>query len=187
MQKRTMILFFLLIPVVLLAACQSTDTVYESVSAATLKPGDAAPAPAGDVVLTLSGKIGTTNAGDTLQFDMETFEKLGLVEYVAVDKYQEGKDVSFRGVLVTDLLAFAKADAAATSLLMTALDGYSVEIPISDVKEFSAIIATSSDGQPLNQAQFGKLRVVYPNKDFEMDSTVYDDRWIWSLTTIDIR
>src|SRR5678809_787708 len=78
-------LAYLTIFTALLVACSqavpSTPTTYTIVSEGTLKPGDAVPAPTGDVVLTIDGKIKQTNSGDTLQFDMQTLESLGVVQY----------------------------------------------------------------------------------------------------------
>ena len=67
------------------------------VTRATLRPGDAVPAPLGPVVLTVTGAIGTTNVGDTLQFDMDTLERLGLSEYRVDDRLAEGRPATFRG------------------------------------------------------------------------------------------
>jgi hypothetical protein len=66
---------------IVLAACGGSDTNVETVQEATLNPGDAVPAPTGEVVLTITGDIANTNVGDALVFDMETLESLGLIRY----------------------------------------------------------------------------------------------------------
>ena len=60
--------------------------IYETVTEASLKPGDPLPAPTGKVILTVAGKIKLTNAaGETgerrAEFDLEMLERLGLVKY----------------------------------------------------------------------------------------------------------
>jgi hypothetical protein len=63
-----------------LAACSGQAApVYEEVVPASLSPGDPIPAPTEEVILTIYGDLAAKNAGDTLQFDMPTLERLGLV------------------------------------------------------------------------------------------------------------
>src|SRR6185369_4345808 len=54
-----------------LAACSTTTAnptpAYTVVSEGTLATGDAIPAPSGDVILTVTGKIGAANVDDTIQ------------------------------------------------------------------------------------------------------------------------
>ena len=57
--------------------------------APSIHPGDPIPPPSGEVVLTVSGNLGVTNVGDTLQLDMPTLERLGLVKYSIIDPYQQ--------------------------------------------------------------------------------------------------
>ena len=89
------------------AAQETAEPAYTVISQATIAPGDDVPAPAGDVILTISGAIGQTNVDDTLQFDMAMLESLGLVEYRVDDQQAEGRVVTFQGVLLTTLLDVA--------------------------------------------------------------------------------
>src|SRR5436190_1258969 len=91
----------------------SSDTIYTRVSEASLKAGDTIPAPKEDVVLTVTGKIGTTNSDNSIQMDMPTIESAGLVDYTVTDPFEGGK-VTFRGPLMSDLLDLWKVPADAT-------------------------------------------------------------------------
>ena len=106
--SRTLRYLIILIP--LLAACgpAAAPTTYTTVSEATLKPGNTIPAPTGDVVLTIDGKISQTNSGDTLQFDMATLERLGVVQYKVDDPFAK-KTILYAGVLLSQVLKIGRA------------------------------------------------------------------------------
>ena len=76
--------------IALLSACgtqPSADTRFTTITASTIAPGSPIAAPSGPVVLSLSGKIGVTNAASQLDFDMDTLEQLGLIEFAVDDPY----------------------------------------------------------------------------------------------------
>jgi hypothetical protein len=176
----------------LLVGCggdDAADTAGESaeytvVRDATLAPGDAVPAPAGDVVLTLTGAIGTTNADGALEFDLELLESLQLIEYTTSDLQAEGGDATFTGVLLEDVLALAGAEGA-TNLTATALNDYSVDIPVVDLGH-AVMVATSVNGERMSVERYGPTRIVYPYASGELDPAVYDPRWIWQLASIEV-
>jgi hypothetical protein len=155
---------------------------YTVVREATIAPGDTIPAASGDVILTISGAIGATNADGVLEFDMELLESLQLVEYTTSDLQAEGGDATFTGVLLEDVLALAEADES-TTLTATALNDYSVDIPTEDL-EHAVMVATSVNGERMSVERYGPTRVVYPYASGDLDPAVYDPRWIWQLATI---
>lgn len=158
--------------------------IANEVRPATLVPGDAVPKPTGKVVLTLTGDIGTTNVGKTLQFDMATLERLGLFEYQADDYQAEGKIVTFRGPLLSTILEVAKVGGHAKTLSTVALNDYKADVPISDADAYPVLMATTVDGDRMPVDKYGPVRIVYPNLDHEFDKTVYDARWVWQLRSI---
>jgi hypothetical protein len=158
------------------------SAAYTVVRAATLSPGDSVPAPTGDVVLTITGAIGTTNADGALEFDMELLESLDLIEYTTSDLQAEGGDATFTGVLLEDVLALAGAEES-TTLTATALNDYSVDIPTEDL-EYAVMVATSVNGERMSVERYGPTRIVYPYASGDLDPTVYDPRWIWQLASI---
>lgn len=160
---------------------------FEVVTEAVLTPGDEIPAPSDDVVLTITGAIAVTNVEDSLQLDMSTLESIGLVSYEVDDDQAEGRRVAFTGVLLRDLLAVAGADPDAVALEMTALNDYAVSVPAADAEASPVMIATQSDGERMPVANYGPVRVVYPYDSHDLDSTLHDPRWIWQLSTIDVR
>ena len=160
--------------------------IAKEVTPATLHAGDEVPAPVGDVVLTITGDIATTNDGDALSFDMETLEQIGLRRYEAYDEVGLGKNAVFEGVLMSDLLAVAGVGEDADTIAAAAANDYEVDLPMSDIDKYPVLLATKIDGQHMTVEEFGPLRVVYPSLDYEMDPAVYNPRWIWQVTDLDV-
>jgi hypothetical protein len=159
----------------------------ERVAPATLAPGEPVPVPVGPPVLTLSGRIGTTNVGDTLQFDLATLERLGLVGYRVDDRLAEGRVASFRGVLLERVLAMAAPDRGTTRLQAHALNDYEVSIPLGDVRSYPVLVASSIDGARMPVDKYGPIRVMYPYGAYGLKPPVADEKLIWQLDRIEVR
>ena len=160
---------------------------YQGVASAGRRPGDPIPVPTGETVLTLSGAIATTNAGAELRLDLATLEQFGLVQFAVVDPAQRRR-ITFAGVLVSDLLAYAGAAPSATTLHLVALDDYQTDIALTDVRKWPILLATRADGGRPPIADGGPTRIVFPYHAFpKIDASVYDSQWIWSLKSIDVR
>ena len=102
------------------------------------------------------------------------------------DRLAEGRQVTFRGVLLSTVLS-ALGVQDATVLRADALNDYSVDLPMSDVTELPVLLATRLDGEPMTVAHYGPLRVIYPTTGYDLDPTVYDPRRIWQLSAITVR
>lgn len=171
----------------LLVACQpgSTDPTYQVVSQATIKPGDPIPEPVGPTVLTLTGMISNRNVADRLNFDMQTLERVGLIEYEVDDPFLK-RSVTYRGPLLRDVLEVAGISASAKELFATALNDYSTTIPL-EVNKWPVIIATSRDGKPMPIEDDGPLEIVFPSKHFNIDPVQYNQMWVWQLRELAVR
>ncbi len=178
---------FILLLVACSPAAATPSVTYTTVSEATLKPGNAVPAPTSDVVLTVDGKISQTNSGDSLQFDMPTLESIGVVQYKVDDPFVK-KNVLYSGVLLSQILKVAGADPNATTLTLTALDDYSTDMTIADANRWPVLVATMADGAYMPVDQNGPLISVWPFNDFpELDHVTYDALWVWSLSKITVK
>jgi hypothetical protein len=180
---------FIVLIAFLLAACtqQPASTIYETVSAATIKPGDSIPAPTGEVVLTIDGNISQTNVGNSLQLDMATLEKIGVVQYDVNDPFVKEK-ITYSGVLLSEILKAAGADASATTLTLRALDDYSTDMNITDADKWPILVATRANGEYMAIDKNGPLISVFPFDDFpEIDHLTYDALWVWSMHEITVK
>jgi hypothetical protein len=172
-----------------LGACgpaAATQEVFNRVGEATLKAGDAIPAPNDEVVVTITGNIGTGNAGESIQMDMSAIESVGLVDLNVTDPF-EGNKTTFRGVLMCDLLGVWGVPADATTLHMVALNDYSVDVPIKDLREYPVVFAVMQDGEYMPVTTRGPAMLVYPYDNFEFDQSVYNNYWIWQIKSIEVQ
>jgi hypothetical protein len=149
---------------------------------AELEVGEPIPPAGKDAVLDITGVIGTTNDGETLTLDLETLEKMPQVEATLYEPFLE-EDVSFAGVLLSDLFRYAGAESAST-VEMTALDDYHVKFPMDELQADRTLLATREQGSTISIADGGPIRIVF--LDNETQFAPVTDNWIWSVRTMDL-
>lgn len=186
----TLLKLFRIIPVFVLSAfiiaCGAGTAVeYDIVVPASINPGDEIPTPSGEVILIVSGDIAATNASGTIEFDMNTLEKLGLVSYEVSDPWLQEK-VTYTGVLLSDLLEVANASATLTDVFATALDDYAISIPASEIEAWPILIATQSNGAYMSIENNGPTRIIFPY-DRHDDITDARNMSVWNLESLDVR
>lgn len=158
---------------------------YDIVSPATLKPGDEIPGPVGDVILIVSGDIKATNVDSALNFDMDTLEKVGLVSYEVSDPWLR-EDIIYTGVLLTDLLNVVEASSEMTEVFASALDGYAIPIPNSEIETWPILIATRSNGAYMTIENSGPTRIIFPYNHHD-DITAARNMSVWNLESLEVR
>jgi hypothetical protein len=144
------------------------------------KPERAAPAPRGPVVLTLSGAgLGRFNRGPSdaaleqlfhkhqvsfergYEFDAAALQTLPAVEIRPTVEY-DGRPHVLSGPLLEQVLAAAGvAPQAPVQLVLRALDGYAVQVPVADARRWRMLLATKLDGRPLALGGLGPSWAVY--------------------------
>ena len=141
-------------------------------------------APSGDVILTVRGLIENTNDGDRMTFDRAMLEKMPVTSFKTSTNWTEGEH-EFTGVLLSDLLAAVNATGA--KLRATALNDYTVEIPVSDARKGGPIVAYAIDGKAMSVRDKGPLWIVYPyDSSAEYRSETIYSRSIWQLDRIEV-
>lgn len=153
---------------------------------ATLHPGVAIPVPQQAPILTVTGKIGTTNHDHAIVMDRTTLEKAGLVEYTVNDPFED-RPVRYGGVLMRDLLALWQVADDAQMVAITALNDYKIDIPITEFRQFPILFALEADGVYMQPDYRGPAMLVYPIDQYEFDSIAVQRNWIWQIKTIDIQ
>jgi hypothetical protein len=159
-------------------------------SAATLvvalvAPGMAADlaAPKGDVILTISGQVGVKNKDGVAALDLAMLQALPVTTFDTTTIWTEGVH-SFQGVSLKDLVE--GLDIKGSTLRATAINDYTIEIPLSDAVTGGPIIAYRIDGKEMSLREKGPLWVIYPfddNSDYRKE--VIYSRSIWQLDRID--
>lgn len=142
------------------------------------------PMPKGDVILTVSGAISKTNKADTAVFDIDTLRAFDETTFVTTTIWTEGEQ-TFTGVSLHDLLEVLGVEGG--TLNASAINDYTVEIPVSDAVEGGPIIAYQRNGAEMSIRDKGPLWIVYPfdaNPDYKSEQ-IYS-RSIWQLDRIEI-
>lgn len=178
----------LFVVVISLVACSGQPkTIYEEVSPAALKPGDAIPTPTGEVILTVTGNISAKNNGDMLELDMATLEKFGLVKYDIDDPWMK-TTVNYSGILLSDFLKMVGASPSAENIHIIALDDYQVDITVTEVQKWPVLLATQSNGAYMSVAENGPARIIFPFGRFsDIDVVLYQDLSIWNIKNIEVQ
>lgn len=151
-------------------------------SAAPLWAADLA-TPKGDVILTVSGLIDTTNSDPTAQFDLEMLEELDATIIETSTIWTEGKH-SFQGVSLAVLAK--RLGISGANMRLMAVNDYTVDVPMSDAVENGPIIAYKMDGKTMSVRDKGPLWLIYPyDSSAKFRTEVIYSRSIWQLDRIE--
>ena len=125
------------------------------------------------------------NAASAAELDLAAIKGLGAVTFETSTPWTDGK-VQFEAVPGDRILSLLGAEGRVVQA--TALDDYTVEIPIEDFKSGKAHIAYAMNGEPLPEDQFGPFWIVYR---YDTDPTLTNDahqaRSIWQLKSLSVR
>jgi len=141
--------------------------------------------PTGEVLLTITGEIANTNAGeDVAEFDLAMLEALPATEYTTETIWTEGEHV-FRGVTLGELINAVGAEGSSISAI--AINDYAIDIPMSDATDGSALVAYRLDGETMSIREKGPLWIVYPySSDPKYRAEIIYARSIWQLKELEI-
>ncbi len=156
---------------------------------AAVSGAESLPAAADPVLLSVSGAVSRTNAsggvGPRAEFDRSMLAGLGMQTVRTSTDWTDGVK-AFRGPYVRDVL-----DAAGyrgETVTATALNDYSVEIPVADFERYPVVLAMEMDGEPLTRRDKGPLWIVYPRDEFaELSTAETNAKWIWQLRSLEVR
>ena len=140
--------------------------------------------PAGDVVLSFSGRLADAPRAGRVGFDMAMLERMPQTSYVTHTPWYVGPR-RFTGPLLRDLLQ--AVGARGTQLRVTALNDYRVDIPADDARRWDVIVARLLDGRPMTVRDKGPLFLMYPlDDDAALRSPLYFSRCAWQLASIEV-
>ncbi|MCC5978413.1 MAG: oxidoreductase [Salinarimonas sp.] len=116
------------------------------------------------------------------ELDREALEDIGRFEVSTRTPWDDGV-VSFEGPLLRDLADAVGFDDAA--IAVHALNDYSSEIPLSDMRDLDVILAVRKDGEYMPISDMGPAFVVYPyDSDARLRDRVYYARSVWQVARI---
>lgn len=153
-----------------------------SLAAAALALCLATPVFAGAPLYDVGGHLSDGQAARSIT--AEDLAKIGETEINTTIFVMGTETHKVRGVLMRDLAKFVGANSETVKL--TALDGYALDIPMSDFATYDAVVATEIDGKPLSVRDKGPAWLIYPASDHaELKDTVYESRMVWQIKSIE--
>jgi hypothetical protein len=150
----------------------------------------------GPVLVTVTGAIENTNRGPMDPERDKLFEFLG-IEFQAAHEWDHaalralpqmaveadfpmgGDRVTFIGPAFADLLEAVGAQGE--TVWAQALDGYAVEVPVTELTAREAILALEIDGEALGIGGKGPAMVAFPRAARADLAEMNDDWWIWQV------
>ena len=142
------------------------------------------PAPEGQIILAVTGRITQTNLDESAVFDEAMLAVLPPAALETTTVVTDGVR-RFDGFLMRDLLALVGAEG--DMVTATALNDYVIDIPVADFERFDVLVATHMDGERLLPSDLGPLWIIYPRDDHaELQDIRYDYRWVWQLVRLDV-
>lgn len=138
----------------------------------------ALPAPTGEVILTITGKIACTNAPGRADFDLKMLDNLPQTTLRTKTPWAVGVQ-KFTGIPLSQLLNIVQVQAA--SLSGVAHNDYHADIPVNDTSEDAVLVATRHNDEVMTLRTRGPVRIIYPDTTENPKSF---ERMIWQLRTL---
>lgn len=155
----------------------------------------------GPALLTVSGAVAGPNRGpldpawdklfvfNEIAFDRaRAFDAAALAALpqvtVRADFPMGGPVVAFTGPSLADVLAAAGAEGGTATL--HAIDGFALALPVAELVDRGAVLATSRDGAPLGIGGLGPAQLVFPRGERPDLAEMNDDWWIWQVFHIGV-
>lgn len=160
------------------------STIILVISLAIPAIADPLSAPSGQVMLTVSGQIMSKNEGDTARFDRAMLEGLEWRTVRTFTSFTEGEQ-EFSGPTLRSVLAAVGAHGA--ELRATAINDYSVSIPMEHADAHDVLLAMDRNGKPMRIRDKGPIWVVYPLDEKTAATQKFDSEMIWQLDRILVR
>jgi len=143
------------------------------------------PVPTEKPILTISGKISTTNKDGKAQFDRPMLESLGMTTVETTTPWYNGP-VKFEGVSLDKLMKLVGA--TGERVVVVALNDYTSEIPLADFSKYKVILALKRNGEYMPVKDKGPLFIIYPfDSQPELKNSTYYGRSVWQVSTIDVK
>lgn len=151
---------------------------YETQGFPVLSLGPTPLVPKEDWSLTVFGLV-----ENKLTYDWADLNKLPLADLTAdihcVTKWSKF-DTKWRGVWFDEIIKLAKVKPNATHLIAHSSDGYTTNIPLSDVVDKQCLVATAYDEKPIPAEHGGPVRLVIPHLYFWKSA-----KWLKGLEFLD--
>lgn len=135
--------------------------------------------PAGEVILTIDGKIGRQNAPGRADFDLDMLRAMPAVTIRTSTPWTEGT-ADFEGVLIDDV--FKAVEASGQSVKAVALNDYFADVDVKTVVSAGAILAYRINGAEISVRDKGPLWIMFPfDEKPQLKSELIYSQSVWQL------
>lgn len=148
---------------------------------ALLAPAQIAGAQDGDAVLSV-----VIDAENTMQFALEDLDAIPATTVVTSNDFVDEAAV-FTGPRLLEFLETLDTDLP-TSIMLTAINDYTTEIPIEEIIKYNVILALRKNGTELSRRDKGPIWVIYPMSEHpELRDSIFNERLIWQVVKMEYR
>jgi hypothetical protein len=138
-----------------------------------------------NIILTIQGEIDRSKHPNGATFNREALLALGVEKLETETHFTKGLQ-HFEGVRLRKVLE--SVGAKGKILTATALDGYSVDIPLEDAARFQVFLALKWNGAVMRVRNKGPIWILYPITQFpEVNSEIFSARSVWQLKTLTVK
>ncbi|TGD60901.1 oxidoreductase [Tabrizicola sp. WMC-M-20] len=142
--------------------------------------GFAIPVGANDTILQVTGNV----TGTRINLTLGQIEAMGTASIVTATPWHDGP-TTFEGVPMARFLEAVGAQG--TTAYVQALNDFSIDIPLSDLIRFNAIMAYKTNGNYMDIVDKGPLFIVFPYDEVEeVRNALFYARSVWQIRSIEI-
>lgn len=135
-------------------------------------------------MLAIEGVTPEAGGPDRVYLDMARLQSLGPHSIHTSTVVTDGV-LRFDGVLMRDVLEHVGVSDRTGTITARALNGYEIDIPVKDFRDFDVLLAWSMDGEYLKEDDKGPFWIVYPrDQHVDLQDIRYDYRWVWQLVSL---
>ena len=124
------------------------------------------------------------NSTDSAEFDRKMLEALP-AETIETDTPWTDGIIRFEGPSMGEILKLVGTQG--TRIVVTAINDYSVDIPIKDFDSYNVVLAMTMNGEPLRTRTKGPLWIIYPWRDQpKLRTEIFYGRAVWQTKELTI-
>lgn len=143
------------------------------------------PAAPANPILVISGKIKNVNQGGQAAFDRQMIERIGMETVVTKTPWYKDEE-RFEGVRLAHLMDCVGA--YGDRVLVSALNEYTNELPLSDFAQYGTLLALKRNGAYMPVSDKGPLFIIYPfDENPELRQDKFYMRSVWQISTMEVR
>jgi len=156
------------------------------VMVATLLASCGPKAPSGEALVTVKGKIGAKNVGETYVLDQAAFDA-NSVELIYNDPWM-GDGLKYKGILLKDLIKLVKPTSEVTKVALVAVDGMTLDIALADAQKYDLMLPRWVDGVLLTEENGGPVKLAVPEDGKDKNGgPLADENWMWWIKSVEFK